>query len=174
MTLPPDTELQTLTLTRAQAEDFLIYEAHLLDTRKLEPWLQLFTADGLYWAPIDPDDDVSSHVSLIYDTTPRREERVHHLLHNVFPAQSPLSRTLHCISNVMVMTETDCIRLISSQVIYEMRTGDFTQVGLGDVRPLVAQVEHTLKPVAGELKIACKKILLINRDTWHGNLTFII
>lgn len=166
--------LDPCTMSRAEAEDFLIHEAMLLDDLRLEPWLQLFTDDGLYWAPIDDTDDVSRHVSLVYDTPLRREERVYHLLHNEFPAQSPRSRTVHCISNVRVTPGADHVVVDSSQVIYEMRGGDAGQVGLGDVRPIVARVEYTLRPVAGAMKIACKKILLINRDTWHGNLTFII
>ena len=162
------------TMCRADAEDFLIHEALLLDDLRLDEWLQLFTDDGLYWAPIDDKEDVSRHVALVYDTTPRREERVYHLLHNEFPAQSPRSRTVHCLSNVRVTPGVDHLVIDSSQVIYETRGGDASQVGLGEVRPLVARVEHTLRPVAGVMKIACKKILLINRDAWHGNLTFII
>ncbi len=81
---------------------------------------------------------------------------------------------MHVVSNVMVTPGVGEVIVGSSQVIYEMRTGDASQVGLGDVRPLVARVEYTFRPVSGIMKIACKKILLINRDTWHGNLTFII
>ncbi|WP_420223263.1 aromatic-ring-hydroxylating dioxygenase subunit beta [Pigmentiphaga litoralis] len=163
-----------MTLSRAQAEDMLIHEAHLLDELKLDEWLTLFTEDGLYWAPIDENDDIATHVSLVYDTPLRREERVYHLLHNEFPAQSPRSRLLHCISNVRVTPSDDSVIVSSSQVVYEMRTGDFAQVGLGDIRPLVARMEHTFRSVDGAFKIACKKILFINRDAWHGNLTFII
>jgi ethylbenzene dioxygenase subunit beta len=62
----------------------------------------------------------------------------------------------------------------STQVVYEMRTGDFSQVGLGEVQSVVATVEHLLRPVDGRMKIARKKILLINRDAWHGNLMFLV
>jgi 3-phenylpropionate/cinnamic acid dioxygenase small subunit len=169
----PQTFKQDLPMTRNEAEDLLFHEASLLDDLKLEEWLDLFTEDGLYWVPIDETDDIAINASLLYDTPLRREERVHHLLNHAFPAQSPRSRTVHVVSNVMVRPSADGIIVDSNQVIYEMRTGDFSQIGIGDVRPLVARVEYSYRAVQGKMKIARKKILLINRDTWHGNLTFI-
>jgi 3-phenylpropionate/cinnamic acid dioxygenase small subunit len=161
-------------LSRAQAEDLLFHEARLIDDRRLEEWLQLYTEDGLYWIPIDEDAPIASSASLVYDTRARREERVHHFLHNVFPAQTPRSRTVHAISNVMVEPHAGGAAVRSTQVVYEMRTGDFSQVGLGEVQSVVATVEHLLRPVDGRMKIARKKILLINRDAWHGNLMFLV
>lgn len=156
-------------------EAFLYQEALLLDRVALEEWSGLFTSDGVYWVPIDDQADPRTNVSLVYDTPARREERVYHLLYNSFPAQSPRSRTLHFISNVMVSARSgNEITVTSSQITYEMRTGDYSQVGLGEVRPLVAQVEHRLRCEADGFLIACKKVLLLDRDSWHGNLTFII
>jgi len=162
-------------VTRADAEDLLYHEARLLDTRRLTEWLDLFTDDGLYWIPIDETKSPSINTSIVYDDRLRREERVHHSLHNTFISQTPHSRTLHFINNVAVEPgagETFCVH--SNQLIYEVRIGDFTQVGLGAVRPIVANVEYTLRAVDGVWKIARKEILLIDRDMSVGNLTFII
>ncbi|MBL0420297.1 aromatic-ring-hydroxylating dioxygenase subunit beta [Ramlibacter sp. AW1] len=163
----PGADLKTI-------EAFLYREALLLDRWALEEWSALFTPDGVYWLPIDDEADVRTNVSLVRDTPARREERVYHLLHNSFPAQSPRSRTLHFISNVLVTGRADLeITVTSSQLTYEMRTGDYSQLGLGEMRPLVAQVEHRLRIGEGGLRIAQKKVLLLNRDSWHGNLTFV-
>ena len=35
-------------------EAFLIHEARLLDDRRFQDWLGLFTDDGWYWVPIEP------------------------------------------------------------------------------------------------------------------------
>ncbi|WP_158601861.1 aromatic-ring-hydroxylating dioxygenase subunit beta [Pararobbsia silviterrae] len=175
-------------MTRTEAEDLLFHEARLLDNRQLDSWLELFTQDGLYWIPIDDAAPVRSQTSLVYDTPERRVERVDHLLNNYFPSQSPRSRTVHVVSNVICepvskidgKTETDAeadgehATVYSSQVIYEMRTGDYTQSGIGELQTIVARVEHQLRRVDGALKIARKKILLMNRDTWQGNLTFLM
>jgi 3-phenylpropionate/cinnamic acid dioxygenase small subunit len=160
--------------TRAEVEDLLFREARLLDDLKLDEWLTLFTSDGLYWIPIDESAPIASQGAIVFDPPLRREERVYHLLHTSFPAQSPRSRTIHFVSNVVHESRDDDILVSSSQVIYEMRTGDFAQKGIGDITPLVCRVDHVLRSHEGELRIAEKKVLLINRDTWQGNLTIIL
>src|SRR4051812_2083760 len=112
--------------------------------------------------------------SIVRDNTLRREERVFHLLNTKFPSQSPRSRTLHMISNVRIAeTGPDFVKLHSNQTIHEVRAGDFRQIGLGVINTLIAKVEHVLDAKEGDLKIALKKILLINRDMPQGNLTFL-
>lgn len=164
----------TNTMTRFEAEDLLFREARLLDDLRLDEWLQMFTQDGLYWVPIDDSAPVSSQASIIYDDTLRREERVYHVLDTSFPAQSPPSRTVHFVSNVTVQPAGSDVLVSSSQLIYEMRTGDFAQKGIGELTPIVARVDYIVRPVGGKMLIKEKKVLLINRDTWQGNLTFIL
>lgn len=160
--------------SRSEAEDLLFHEARLIDDRRLEEWLQLYTEDALYWIPIDESAPVAANASLIYDDAMRRKERVDHYLNNRFPAQSPRSRTVHAISNVIVDPHPEGALVRSTQVIYETRLGDFTQVGLGELQTVVATVEHVLRPVNGVHMIAGKKILLINRDMWQANMMFLL
>ena len=40
---------------RERIELFLLHEARLLDQRRFEEWMELFTEDGYYWAPARPD-----------------------------------------------------------------------------------------------------------------------
>jgi 3-phenylpropionate/cinnamic acid dioxygenase small subunit len=162
------------TLSRSEAEDLLFHEARLIDDRRLEEWLQLYTEDALYWVPIDESAPVAASACLIYDDAMRRKERVDHYLNNRFPAQSPRSRTVHSISNVIVEPHPEGAVARSTQVIYETRLGDFTQVGLGELQTVVATVEHVLRPVNGVHRIAGKKILLINRDMWQQNMMFLL
>lgn len=166
---------QVLCVDLKAVETFLYKEALLLDRWALEEWSALFTADGVYWLPIDDQADARTNVSLVHDTPARREERVHHLLHDTFPAQSPRSRTLHFISNVVISGSKEReITVTSSQLTYEMRTGDYAQIGVGDMRPVVAQVEHQLRCEGDSFRIRRKKVLLLDRDSWQGNLTFIL
>ena len=162
-------------LTRAEAEEFLYLEARLLDDGELERWLELFAEEGLYWIPIDDSKPTTWNTSLVYDDKLRREERVFHLLKVPFPAQSPRSRTVHVVTNVEAEPAQNGAALVrSNQLIYETRLGDFRQVGLGEVRTLVARVEHLLERRAEGLRIARKKILLIDRELPQSNLTFLI
>jgi len=167
-------KLNDVRITQQDAEAFLYKEAELLDELRLEEWLSLFTPDGLYWIPIDDSLSTDHTASIVRDNALRREERVFHLSNTRFPAQSPRSRTLHMIANVRIAeTGPNLFRLHSNQTIHEVRAGDFRQVGLGVVNTLVAKVEHVLEQHQGTLKIALKKILLINRDMPQGNLTFL-
>ena len=59
-------------------------------------------------------------------------------------------------------------------MIYEVRTGDYRQLGLGDMQIIVAKVEHQLDLSRGAPLIAKKTISLLNRDMPLGNLTFLI
>ena len=162
------------TFTREDAECFLIQEAEMLDDLQLEDWLKLFTPDGLYWIPIDDSMSTAQTVSIVRDDALRREERVFHLLHTRFPAQSPRSRTLHSISSVRCGRAGEGrVSIISNQTIHEVRTGDYRQLGLGEMQAIVARVEHLLDVSGDEPKIVLKKILLLNRDMPLGNLTFL-
>ncbi len=51
-----------------RCEQFVLHEARLLDEAKFDEWLALFTSDGWYWVPSEPD-QANPHdtVSLIYD-----------------------------------------------------------------------------------------------------------
>lgn len=163
-------------ITRAEAEAVLFREARLLDRMQLREWLELYTADGLYWIPIDETLPSGRTASLVCDDAPRREERVFHLEQLPFPAQAPRSRTVHLVSNVEVLGTDDRgdTRVNSSQVIYEMRTGDYTQIGLGELSTSVATVEYLLTREPQGIRIRLKKILLINREMPQGNLTFMM
>lgn len=162
------------TLSRDEAERFVIHEARLLDRLELEAWNGLFTEDGLYWIPLAANADVRNQAAIIRDDRLRREERVHHQLHNPFPAQSPRSRTLHFVSNVEVIPHADHFEVLSNQLIHEMRTGDHKQIGLGSTQAFAAEVCHHLRFEREGWRIALKKVLLLNRDSWLGNLTFMI
>lgn len=162
-------------ITRSEAEEFLYREAALIDGWYLEDWLKLFTEDGIYWVPIDPDKAPDENTSIIYDIPIRREERVFRLLESTFPSQSPRSRIVHCISNVRVEPEPrdGLVVVHSNQQITELRAGDFRQTGLGEQRTFVGTCEHRLRIDPDHPRIVLKKLVLLNRDISIRNLTFV-
>ena len=162
-------------LTRQQAEDFLFEEARLIDDRLFEEWLNLFTADGIYWVPIDEDSDPTRQTSILYDDQELRQILVFHMLHERNFAQSPPSRTLHQVSNVQVL-EGDAgseVLVRCNLVVYELRVGNHLQLGLGDQRALAGKCEYRLRYEAG-WRIALKKVVLINRHMPIINLSFLL
>jgi 3-phenylpropionate/cinnamic acid dioxygenase small subunit len=165
--------------TVAEAQELLYTEARLLDERRYEEWLELFTDDGLYWLPIHQDGETAdprSAVSIIYDDAQRRDERVFRTLHTPVLDQSPSSRTIHLVSNVEVdrgAEEGDAI-VRCVQMIAEMRPGGLGQIGLGEPRIFAARGIYRLRDLDGGWKIALKKLMLINSDRPLYNLTFIL
>lgn len=166
--------MSVATFTREAVEALLFREARLLDERRYEEWNDLFTDDGVYWLPIvDSDGTVlepDETVSIVFDDAFRRGERVFRTLHTPVLDQNPPSRTIHSISNVEV--EGDLVRCV--QFIAEIRPGGPGQVGLGNPRTFPARCEYRLREVDGDLKIALKKVVLLESDRPLYNLTFIV
>jgi 3-phenylpropionate/cinnamic acid dioxygenase small subunit len=161
-------------LSRSDAEDFLIHEARLLDERRFDEWLGLFTLAGIYWLPIREDDTPDAGSSLIYDEPLRREERVHRLLKTPAQAQTPPSRTQHGITNVRVEDAADGgVRIHSNQVVHELRRADYRQAARSGPHAFAGRCEHLLLQQAGSWRIELKKVVLLDRDMPIANLTFI-
>jgi len=91
---------------------FLYHEAALLDARRFEDWLDLFTEDAIYWVPAWNDDgslttDPQSEISLIYyDSKARLGERVWRIRSGMSAASNPLPRTTHLVTNIQVENST--------------------------------------------------------------------
>ncbi len=166
-------------LSRTQAEDFLYFEAHLLDARCYHDWLDLFTADAVYWLPMEDDSDPELVPSILYDDRGMMELRVRQFDHPTpHYAQHPPSRTIHAVSNVRVepgeVEDEALVRCIL--MVTELREGDFQQLGLGEQRIYSGHATYRLRPAATAVgfAIALRKIVLINRDQPVMNLSFIL
>ena len=163
-----------------EVEQLLFYEARLLDERRYEEWLELFTEDGVYWLPMmgedGESDDPSNSISIIYDDADRRAERVFRTLHTPVLDQSPASRTVHVVSNVEVDEEPigGEARVWCAQLIAEMRPGGPAQAGLGNPRWFAARCEYRLRRGDSGWKIALKRVKLLDSDRPLYNLTFLI
>ena len=155
---------------------FLFHEARLLDEARIREWHALYTPDCHYWVPIDESRPSTECAAFINDNALALEERVYHLLETTFAAQMPKSRTLHFVTNIAIdaASDDDVTVVHSNQMIFELRTGDFRQIGLGDLRPLPASVTHELVRAGDSFKIRKKAIYLIDRDMPQGNLTFLL
>jgi benzoate/toluate 1,2-dioxygenase beta subunit len=84
-------------------EKLLYLEARLLDEGRLDEWLDLFTANAVYWIPAgDYNIDPNEHVSIVYDTRRDMERRVARLKSGYAFAEDPPSRTHRVVSNVEI------------------------------------------------------------------------
>ena len=161
-------------LSAPEAERFLFAEARMLDERRFEEWEALFTDDGSYWVPIDPRKASGQGVSIISDDRKRIHERVYRLTQTPVLDQNPPSRTIRFVSNVEVEADgAGTARLRCRQLITEVRPGGLGQAGMNAVRLFPASCEYRLRRDGARWKIVQKKVVLLDSDQPHYNLSFI-
>lgn len=146
---------------RSPFELFLYFEARLLDLRKFKDWQNLFTEDGAYWVPASPNQkDPFSAASLFYDDAQLMTTRFERLGHPRIHVQTPQSRTVHMVSNVVVeeVDEKKGEFLISSSMTMTEYRQDTQRVFAG-------YQYHRLKKNNDSFLIRLKKVNLINCDS---------
>lgn len=113
-----------MTITRSQVEDFLYYEAELLDNWELEKWLELLTDDATYYVPPNdvPQGSHKDTLFLVADDIHRIKSRVKRLLSKNAHAENPKSRTKRMIHNVRIVSqEGDTVHAKANFVVYRFR-----------------------------------------------------
>ena len=138
-------------------EQFLYYEARLLDTQQLEAWLELFTDDATYWVPLEKDQrEAFETSSIIHDDRTLLELRVKQARHPRAHARLPLARTVHQVSNVMFEEQNNELKVHSTLQVVEFRSDKQRVYG--------ALVEHRLRGTNGSFKIAHKRVDLVSSE----------
>lgn len=141
-----------------RCERFLQHEARLLDEGKFDDWLALFTPDGCYWVPSEPDqENPHDTVSLIYDDRRLLETRVRRLASPRIYSQEPRSRTSRIVSNVSIEDGDNTACTVRSKfLMVEYRR---------EVQRLFAGTAfHRLVHSDGLILIASKRVNLLNCD----------
>jgi len=139
-------------------EQFLYYEARLLDTQRYEEWLELFTDDATYWVPLEQNQkDPFETSSIIHDDRTLLELRVRQARHPRAHARQPLARTVHQVGNVMVSGgEAGKITVDSTLQLIEFRNERQRLYG--------ALVQHRLRRAGESFRIVHKRVDLVNSE----------
>jgi 3-phenylpropionate/cinnamic acid dioxygenase small subunit len=147
---------------------FIYKEARFQDEHQYEAWEALWTDDGIYWLPanganIDPE----QQMSIIYDNRSRISLRVKQLLTGKRHTQTPQSRLCRIVSNIELLDEqTDGdISVASNSMVFESSLRDDTI--------WAARNEYRLRYVDGVLRMAYKKVTLINNEKALYTLSFL-
>src|SRR5437899_5313277 len=143
---------------RSEVEQFLYHEAWLLDHGRLDEWLGLFTGDATYWIPLQADQtDPRATSSIVYDDRRLLEVRIRQFQHPRAHARTPAPRTVHQVGNVQVVEAgAHHVRVGSTLVLVEYRRERQRVWG--------ALVEHRLRRTADGLRIAAKRVDLVNSE----------
>lgn len=149
---------------------FLYREARLQDEHQYEAWEKLWTDDGVYWVPANGADiDPERQMSIIYDNRSRIALRVRQLMTGKHFTQTPQSNLRRLISNIELMDEQPDdgdIAVASNSLIFESSLRDDTL--------WAARNEYRLRHVDGELRMATKKVILVNNDKAIYTLSFLV
>jgi PAH dioxygenase small subunit len=165
----PQTELP-LDL-RVAVQDFLWHEAELLDDRRFEDWLALFTDDVRYTAPVSvtrktPNPTVVDEIGFFDETIQSLTLRVKRLLTDVAWAEDPPSHTRRFVTNIRVRpTENDDeLAVRSALLLYRSRSD------LGAFDLIVGERQDLLRVVEREFRIARRRTVLDQSSLSTKNL----
>ena len=151
-----------------QIEQFLYAEARYADEHDYDAWEALWTEDALYWVPAGGDLTApAGQMSVIYDNRSRITTRLAQLRTGRRLAQTPPSSLRRIISNIEVLgTEGADIVVGANFMLAESREPG-VQIWAG-------RLTYRLRLVDGELRLAGKQVLLVNRDQPLPTLAFLI
>ena len=151
----------------AEAEQFLRREAWLLDHGRFDAWLELFTVDASYWVPLEVDQlDALETSSIIYDNLTLLKVRVGQYADGRAHARRPFARTVHQVGNVLVSGAAgNDLEVASTLVLVEYRQERQRVWG--------ANVVHRLRRVSAGLRIAAKRVELVNSESELDGIAFL-
>ncbi len=157
-----------MALERQEIESFLYREARLMDEHHYDEWEALWTDDALYWVPCGGDDTDPQHqVSHIYDDRKHIGYRTARMKSGACWAQDPPSRLCRLISNIEIQEgDNDDIVVYSKFNLSELR--------MHRQNTWVGKTTHKLRRENGSLKVAYKKVTLVNMDEDIGSLWFLL
>ncbi|ABM58411.1 aromatic-ring-hydroxylating dioxygenase subunit beta [Verminephrobacter eiseniae] len=136
--------------------DFVAHEAALLDERRFDEWLALFTADGHYWVPLlgAAQADPYSHNSLAYEDRLLLQLRVQRLQNPRAHSQHPASHSQHVLSAARIEREADGQAWLRTPFLYVEARGQEQTLLSGTAR------HHLVRTPAG-WSIRAKRIDLL-------------
>ena len=152
--------------TNSQIIDFIYAEARMLDEGRYDEWLALWLEDGHYWMPLDfQQDDPHLTTSLMYEDMFMLKLRVRRLNGARTYSQKPKSRCSHVIQRPFIDL------LDNTAGLYQTNTSmHYVETRLDDQILLALTATHDLKRVDGKLRIANKRVDLLNCDAAFGNI----
>ncbi|MDR3664892.1 MAG: aromatic-ring-hydroxylating dioxygenase subunit beta [Mycobacterium sp.] len=154
-------------------EQFLYREARYADENDYDAWEALWTDDALYWVPADSgESDPDRQMSIIYDNRSRISTRLKQVRTGRRYAQAPPSHLRRLISNIeflggrMNPEGSQDLEVGANFVVVEARPrGNHIWGG---------RAIYRLRHIDGELRLAYKKVQLVDADKPIPSLSFLI
>ena len=145
--------------TQLAVERFLYRQAEILDEKQWEDWLTLFTDDGHYWMPAEPDQaDGDGFPNIFWEDLNLMRLRIRRNDHPRAHSQAPANRLCHVVSNVIIEDED-----ASGDIVVRSRfhCAEYLRY---DIRSFTGKYRHYLKKSGDSYQIALQRVELVNRE----------
>lgn len=151
-----------------EVTQFIYREARLQDEHQYDAWESLWTDDGVYWVPANGDDiDPEQKMSILYDNRSRIALRIRQYHTGKRYSQTPQSRLRRLVSNVEIVADDGTeIQAAANALVFESRTR-------GDTL-WASRNEYTLRREGDGLRMARKKVMLVNNHSALYSMAFLI
>ncbi|MFI0448839.1 aromatic-ring-hydroxylating dioxygenase subunit beta [Actinomadura sp. 6N118] len=142
----------------ARAIELVWREADLLDRKEYDAWRALYTEDGHYVIPIDPEtEDFANTLNMVYDDARMRRMRVTRMTEGHAISAVDAARTVRTVSRFVPVEVSDQeVMLRSAQVVvaYKRGTHDLW----------AAEVTHRIRLSEPDDRIALKVVRLVDSE----------
>ena len=153
-----------MAVSKEDVIDFLYDEARMLDEGRYDEWLALWLEDGHYWMPLDyKQTDPHLVTSLMYEDMFMLRLRVERLNGARTFSQKPKSRCHHVIQRPFIDEMSDD-RIVTNTSMH------YVETRLDEQFLLALTATHDLAVVDGKLRIANKRVDILNCDAAFGNI----
>jgi len=144
---------------RQEIEILLFRQAALLDAKRWQEWMDLFTDDGVYWMPIEPSQtDWESQPSIFAEDRLLMEIRMGRLSHPNAWSQAPMWGTNHLVGNVIVESTGSAD---SAGIIVYSRF-QMMELRRDQVRHFGGTYRHNLVRTGSGLRIKLQRVDMMN------------
>ena len=151
-----------------EVTQFIYREARFQDDHAYDDWEGLWTDDGVYWVPANGEGgDPEQEMSIIYDNRSRIALRIRQYHTGKRFSQTPRSRLRRVVSNVEVLEDDGReIRVAANAIVFESHVrGDTVWA---------SRNEYRLRRDGDTLRMAFKKVVLVNNSTALASMAFLI
>ena len=137
-------------------EQFLYRQSELLDGKRWQDWIDLFTADGIYWMPPGPEYQTwDGQPAIFAEDKNLMTVRMNRVLHPDAWSQRPLWETNHVVSNVVI--EKSSAKGVTVRSRFHMM-----ELRRDDVRHFAGSYRHELVKTKGGYRIKLQRVDMTN------------
>ena len=146
----------------------LAQEARLLDEHRFEEWLELFTAECLYWVASNwPPENPVRDVSITLDDRRRLEDRIVRYRTGHAFSQLPLSRTTRTLGH------PECWWIEGRGAVIARTCFHISELRRGEVNSYAGYYEHVIADAGRRPRIDEKRVNLLVADQPVKNISFL-